>query len=232
VGNQLATQPRALSDHEYRQLKDRIAAVVEAVLPSDANLLVVSKGDPDLVSLNGLQAAPFPQTDKGLYAGHHPEDSADAIEQLEKLRKRGAQYLLFPSTTYWWFDHYRELKHHLDTRYRVVVRQPDCAIYALSKGELNGVDTAGGDVVRELLPRRANIAVATVPDGESELMVGTDEWRGLEDLEEREVDFLVILRPGFDWLERHPELKAELDSRHRFVTRQEHVCTIYELLRQ
>jgi hypothetical protein len=228
----LATKPRGLSDHEYRQLKDRIAAVVEAVLPSNADVLVASKGDPDLVSFNGFQTSHFPQTDKGLYAGHHPEDSATAIDQLEKLRKRGAQFLLLPSTMYWWFDHYSEFKHHLDTRYRVVVRQPDCAIYALSKDGLDGVDTDGGDVVRELLPRRAKIAVATVPDGESELVVGNDEWQGLEDLEERNVEFLVILRPGYEWLERHPSIQDELDSRHRFVTRQEHVCTIYELLPQ
>jgi hypothetical protein len=232
VANQLATKPRELSDHEYRQLKDRITAVVDAVLPSDANVLVVSKGDPGLLEFDGPQGSHFPQTDKGLYAGHHPPDSATAINHLEELRKRGAQYLVFPSTSYWWFDHYGELRRHLDTRYRVVVRQPDCAIYALSKDGLVADDIAGGTVVRELLPRRANIAIATVPEGESDLMVGTDEWHGLEDLREKEVEFLVILRPAFEWLERNPAVREELDSRHRFVTRQEHVCAIYELLPQ
>lgn len=232
MANQLATKPRELSDHEYRQLKDRITAVIDAVLPSDANVLVVSKGDPGLLEFDGPQGAHFPQSDKGLYAGHHPPDSASAISHLEELRKRGAQYLVFPSTMYWWFDHYSELKRHLDTRYRVVVRQPDCAIYALSKDGLGADDNASGTVVRELLPRRANIAIATVPEGESDLMVGSDEWRGLEDLQEGNVEFLVILRPAFEWLERNPTVQEELDSRHRLVTRQEHVCTIYELLPQ
>ena len=230
MANQLATKQKALSDHEYRQLKDRITAVVDAVLPADAKVLVASKGDPGLLEFDGPQGAHFPQNDNGLYAGHHPPDSDSAISELEELRKRGAQYLVFPSTMYWWFDHYSELKGHLDTRYRVVVRQPDCAIYALSKDAVAADDTADGTVVRELLPGRANIAIATVPEGESDLMVGADEWRGIEDLQERSVDFLVILRPAFEWLERNPAVQEELDKRHRFVTRQEHVCTIYELL--
>ena len=229
MANQLATKPRELSDHEYRQLKDRITATINAVLPSDASVLVVSKGDTGLLEFDGPQGAHFPQTDEGLYAGHHPPDSASAISHLEELRNRGAQYLVFPSTMYWWFDHYSELKRHLDTRYRVVVRQPDCAIYALSKDGRVADDTAGRTVVDELLPRRANIAIATVPEGESDLMVGSDEWHGIENLREKEVEFLVIPRPAFEWLERQPALRRQLEAEHRFVTRQENLCAIYEL---
>ena len=35
--------------------------------------------------------------------------------------------------------------------------------------------------------------------------------------------------PLFDWLDDNPEVRAQL-QRHRFVTRQDHLCEIYEIV--
>jgi hypothetical protein len=43
------------------------------------------------------------------------------------------------------------------------------------------------------------------------------------------VQFLVVPRTAFGWLEEEPELAQHLASNHRFITRQEHLCEIYEL---
>src|SRR4029453_4361816 len=107
------------------------------------------------------------------------------IDQLETLKKRGASFLVFPKTSYWWFDHYQELKRHIESSYRLVLRQPDCAIYPLSKSGLYGDDIAGEEVVRDLLPQRAKVAVATVPQDGSDLVVGDDDWNGIEDLQDK-----------------------------------------------
>ena len=48
---------------------------------------------------------------------------------LEEVRARGADYLLFPSTAFWWLDFYTDFRHHLDSRYRRVLDEPDCIIY-------------------------------------------------------------------------------------------------------
>jgi lipopolysaccharide biosynthesis protein len=95
-------------------------------------VLVVSKGDNELLQLNGYRAWHFPQTESGSYAGFHPRDSADAIHHLEELRTRGAEYLLFPRTAFWWLEHYKELKNRLESRHTLVCRDEACVIYGLT----------------------------------------------------------------------------------------------------
>jgi hypothetical protein len=126
----LAPQTRPDPDQE---LARRIRQVVEGSLPHDASVLVVSKGDEELVSLNGRTACHFPQFDTGDYAGHHPADSVEAIDQLETLRARGGEYLVFPSTAFWWLEYYGDFRHHLDTRYRRVCENEHCIIFHLTQ---------------------------------------------------------------------------------------------------
>jgi glycosyltransferase involved in cell wall biosynthesis len=69
------------------------------------------------------------------YAGYYPRGSCEAIAQLEGLRAKGAQYLLFPQTAFWWLEHYPEFARHLENRYRLIVRPKDtedaCMIFDL-----------------------------------------------------------------------------------------------------
>jgi GT2 family glycosyltransferase len=101
----------------YRRLVERFRATVARSVPSGASVLVVSRGDRDLVQLDGLDGRHFPQSDGGRYLGHHPRDSEDAVSHLESLRADGAQYLVLPSTAYWWLDHYTGFADHLERRY-------------------------------------------------------------------------------------------------------------------
>lgn len=116
----------------YRQLLASIREVVETQLPPQATVVVVSKGDGDLLKLPCREAWHFPQTGQGEYTGHHPANSATAIVQLEALREQGGQFLLLPNPSLWWLDHYVEFRQHLEGRYRLVVDQKDvCLIFAL-----------------------------------------------------------------------------------------------------
>jgi GT2 family glycosyltransferase len=116
----------------YHRLVRRIRREVQRALPLNATVLVVSKGDDNLLQLDGRKGSHFPQAEGGVYAGFNPADSGSAIVQLEALRSQGAQYLLFPSPALWWLDHYRGLKRHLDQHYRRCVYQADlCVIYSL-----------------------------------------------------------------------------------------------------
>src|SRR5439155_10058012 len=72
----------------YRALIDEIKALAE-MLPSDAVVIVVSKGDDELLKLGSRRALHFPQTDAGTYAGFHPADGRAAIEHLEQVRAKG-----------------------------------------------------------------------------------------------------------------------------------------------
>jgi len=156
---------------QYQQLVERIRMVAHATLPSDSTVLVVSKGDDELLKLNGRPAWHFPQTEDGIYAGYYPADSTAAIEQLETLRASGADFLLFPSTALWWLDHYTEFKQHLEYQYSTVVNQEDtCVIFALCQikiGQANAI--VQDDLERIVRSSRIGSADAAVFDNHPSL---------------------------------------------------------------
>jgi GT2 family glycosyltransferase len=114
-------------DPEYEALTRRVAATVRRELPRGSTVLVVSKGDDELVELEGQEAWHFPRLDDGTYSGHHPADDEEAIAELERLRELGAEYLVLPATSLWWLDHYQGLRRHLDG-YRRTTDDPATAI--------------------------------------------------------------------------------------------------------
>ena len=117
----------------YERETEQLREAVKAAVPAGAEVLVISRGDDSLLELNGRRAMHFPQDEDGGWAGHHPADSAEAIDHLEALRARGAGYLVVPPTYRWWLDHYEGLREHLESRYRpVVVDERAGAIYELA----------------------------------------------------------------------------------------------------
>jgi hypothetical protein len=122
----------------FLRLKEAIRGVVGRLLPVEASVAVVSKGDEELLRLNGLMALHFPQTEDGRYSGGHPADSVEAICHLEALREKGVEFLLIPTTAFWWLDHYAEFHRHLDAQYVRVWVDDSCIIYHLSDPESGG----------------------------------------------------------------------------------------------
>ena len=113
----------------------RFREVVRDTVPEDATVLVVSRGDSELLKLGGRRAWHFPQRADGVYAGYYPPDSAAAIAHVEALRTRGGEFLAFPSPAAWWLEHYDGLAEHLEKNYELVVRDETAgAIYALVHG--------------------------------------------------------------------------------------------------
>ena len=102
----------------YQEMAKTMRDLVEELVPPDATVIVVSRGDEDLVAFAGRTAWHFPQDAEGDFAGFYPGTSSAAIAQLEFLRARGGDYLLFPEPSLWWLSHYTGLQQHLERRYR------------------------------------------------------------------------------------------------------------------
>jgi hypothetical protein len=117
----------------YERERKRLQAAVSAAVPAGATVLVISRGDEQLLSIDGRDALHFPQGKDGGWSGHHPADSAEAIGHLEALRASGAQYLVVPPTYRWWLRHYEGLQRHLDARYETVLDGDQAAIYRLQE---------------------------------------------------------------------------------------------------
>jgi GT2 family glycosyltransferase len=125
-------RPNPRYDREAEQVRE----AVKETVPSGSSVLVISRGDEELLRLNGRRAEHFPQAEDGGWAGHHPADSEEAIAHLESLRSRGAEFLVVPPTYLWWLRHYEGLREHLDGNYEPVVSDDRAgAIYRLAGGE-------------------------------------------------------------------------------------------------
>jgi hypothetical protein len=172
---------------EYAGVRDRIHGLVGCLIDPGSTVVVVSKGDQELVRLEPGQGWHFPRTAEGKYAGHHPADGAEAIAHLERLREQGADHFLLPSTYFWWLDNYPELAEHLRSRYRLVADCPDtCLIYDLRGGRAGtsplvatpragnrrSESANGGRVQNPLVPAIRALLDSLLPDREPVLVVG------------------------------------------------------------
>lgn len=114
----------------YARLVEDVRAAIEQRVPEGAIVLVISRGDRELVRLAEREGEHFPQDGDGNYAGHHPADAEEAIAELERLRERGAGFLAIPPTARWWLDHYGDFARHLNDCYRRLDAD-GCEIYDL-----------------------------------------------------------------------------------------------------
>jgi len=103
---------------------------VERSVPEGATVLVVSRGDSELLRLGRREARHFPGGAGGRYLGHHPRDDAEAISMLAAARAEGADYLVIPALEDWWLRHYEGFARHLSQRARVEAADT-CTIYSL-----------------------------------------------------------------------------------------------------
>ncbi|MDX6567252.1 MAG: hypothetical protein QOE10_2914, partial [Gaiellales bacterium] len=103
-------------DHDDPVYRDQVAAIralLDAEIPAGEVVAVVSRGDDDLVTLDGPRGRHLPRTDDGAYLGGHPADSSAAVAHVEAARAAGASWLFLPRASEWWLDHYETLQTHL-----------------------------------------------------------------------------------------------------------------------
>lgn len=257
-GLPVASGTAAISKEEYLELISKIRQVVERVLPKDATVIVVSKGDDALLSLGAQRGWHFPRTESGTYAGHYPEDSGAAIRHLEKLRREGGQFFLLPQSAFWWLHHFAEFREHLRTKYRVVHDGSECIIFNLGHTEVLELQAKHygilkprlRDVVCTITPEGAPILV--ISKGDNELVTFEGRKGGhfpqiedgtyaghhpadsaqaiaaLDALREKGASYLVIPESAFWWLDFYKDFRAHLDT-HYCKIRQDESCIVYQL---
>jgi hypothetical protein len=202
---------------------------------------VVSKGDPQLVEIEGRLGLHFPRDSEGRYAGHYPKTSEEAVGQVESLRRDGAQFLCLPSTASWWLDHYQGLAGWLEAHCRIAAEQAGtCILYDLLRppGVSAEATVAASSQVRSLLdallPEEAVLFVvgAAADDysapGRQVTPLGTSHAVGLRHLAAPEVDrptFVLVARddsaPPLD-----EAMEAFLARRTEPVARRENLCDV------
>ncbi|HXV81828.1 MAG TPA: hypothetical protein VEG60_18255, partial [Candidatus Binatia bacterium] len=99
--------------------------------PPDALVAVADGGDPTCLYYSRRKGWHFLEN-----FGAAPIDSQQAIAALERLRERGAAYLVLTRhQPWWWSERYTRFWSHLDSRYQRVRDTPAFVIFDLVKAE-------------------------------------------------------------------------------------------------
>jgi hypothetical protein len=242
-----------LSALEYAGLVARVQETVAGAVSPGASILVVSKGDAGLLEMPGLKAAHFPQDENGGYPGHHPRDGAAAWAQLEKLRWRGAEYLVLPDTGRWWLDFYADFAGHLASECELVADVADaCMVWRLPRWERKAAEgpppgrpQASTDQLRDylqtLISTESGIAVLETVDDFAARLAPLSTMRfhvagaevavlpGLARLARAGAEYLVVPRSEDEWLARHPTVLLEIEDSCPKLADQRHLCRVYGL---
>jgi hypothetical protein len=110
------------------QLRDA-GLELKRVTPPDALIVAADMGDPTIFYYAERKGWHFPEND-AIYDGT-PDDSEQAIENLERLRRRGATHFVFTKNTFWWLQSYPEFIAHLTHNAKVIESTPEFRIYEL-----------------------------------------------------------------------------------------------------
>ena len=110
------------------QLRDA-GLQLKKVTPPDALIIAADMGDPTILYYAERKGCHFPESD-GIYDGT-PDDSEQAIENLERLRLGGATHFVFTRNTFWWLQSYPEFAAHLTNNATLMDATPQFRIYKL-----------------------------------------------------------------------------------------------------
>jgi glycosyltransferase involved in cell wall biosynthesis len=109
----------------------RLAAAVDELTRSCASAGRVAIADDGWRIDRGapFPAVPFPERE-GEWWGV-PADDAQALEEVERARSSGVRSLALLWTSFWWLDHFVELREHLEAECRTLVSTDDVIVFDL-----------------------------------------------------------------------------------------------------
>jgi Acetyltransferase (GNAT) domain len=116
----------------YGQLQMAIQDVAGAV-PSREMFVLIDEDSWQIDPGGGRQAIPFVERN-GTYWGL-PADDETAIQELEKSRQNGANYIVIGWPAFWWLEYYDGLRRHLRSRYRCMLENDRVIVFDLQRSE-------------------------------------------------------------------------------------------------
>jgi glycosyltransferase involved in cell wall biosynthesis len=113
----------------WQETQESIAQIMQQHVPKKARVLIVDKWDPTLFHLSRRKGWNFPE--RSLMPEGYPANDEKAVAHLNQLRKRGANFLVFPHAAFWWLDYYRAFRQHLETEHACIWKDERCVIYEI-----------------------------------------------------------------------------------------------------
>jgi SAM-dependent methyltransferase len=113
--------PKRYLEAIHEQQVQQATVEIAATIPPGDTLILVDQDEWGIGELvGGRRRLPFPERD-GRYWGLPPDD-ANAIQELERLRRSGASFIVIAWPAFWWLDYYAKLHDYLRSQFRCVLR--------------------------------------------------------------------------------------------------------------
>ena len=128
----ICVNPDLWKANSWAHRVQRASRDIVSIVPFGGSFILVDEDGWKTDSLlAGRKRIPFLERD-GHYWGS-PRDDVSAIGELERLKKAGAQFIVFAWSTFWWFDYYVGLRQYLRARFPCVLENDSIAIFDLRK---------------------------------------------------------------------------------------------------
>jgi len=118
-----------LAKYESR-LREFVCEDIEPVIPAGGVFVLVNKGR-GLELSGGRRSLTFPERE-GEWAGY-PANDAAAIDELKRLERDGAKFVVFPSPMFYWLDAYPGLRDYLNAEASCVRSNERVRIFELGR---------------------------------------------------------------------------------------------------
>jgi len=121
-------------EKERKRIDRELAVIADEIVQTVSNgsrLILIDDAQLAGRLPRDLRVCPFLERD-GQYWGL-PPDSAIAIAELERLRERGAGFIAFVWTAFWWLDYYADFGKHLAGQYRRVIGNERLLVFDLRR---------------------------------------------------------------------------------------------------
>lgn len=117
-----------LQERQAWPIRTRLAEnEIAGVVSSDSSFVLVD--DAQLAFGPALTRRPIPFLEQdGEYMGSPPDDLT-AIQELERLRRSGAEFLVIAWPAFWWLDYYWEFHRYLRTSFECVLENDRLTIF-------------------------------------------------------------------------------------------------------
>jgi len=120
----------------------RATEELAALVPPGATLILVDGQEWGSDVMAGRHVIPFLERD-GQYWGAPPDDET-AIRELERVRKSGADFMVFASPAFWWFDYYTGTLRHLRSNFRCLLENDRLVVFDL-RAEVGRTEASPAD---------------------------------------------------------------------------------------
>ena len=114
----------------WRKRRDDAIRKIAAHIPAGETLILVDQDEWKLDEIQDRTLVPFLEKD-GRYWGPPPSDKV-ALEELARLRKAGAKYIVICWPAFWWVDRYAKFYRYLQSNHSCIFESKSLVIFDLT----------------------------------------------------------------------------------------------------